>query len=658
MSDSLARNPSAAWFSKDLSGEDLQGSAWAFADGLWNSATENDRRAMHLTFACQYLGRPVLSLTDFESVPNAVPRPSPTGRTPRNLTRTLVDTAMSQFAKTETRAAFLTNGGTPAQQEQAETRTDAANALMVQTGFEQCMRKAALHASVFDLGTVKFVEDEDGPRCEHIFAWETMYDPVDGRRGKTIRVQRFTADKDALINDFCAPPKDDEIETDDERIDRQLLIEDIRDSSSAGMQTADHTMSDQHCVGYELWRLPIGRQPGRHVVITDNALLLDEKWTAKTFPFCDFGWSEDPLGPYPVSIAAINTSNQDELDGVGRRISQILRQCAIPRYIETGAAGETATTQLRGGEDAIGDLIQVPPGKTLTEVSAGNKVGPELFQHEDRIWTRGFQMCGINEQSAQGTRPAGLNSAPAQREWNEIRQDRLSLVALDYQQAHVDGAVQLLEMVRGMDDYEINIKDPNGKWFKKVKAAELNLGEDDVVIVKYPISALPSTPTGKLAAAADLLQMQAITRDDFMEIVQLPDLKSKLDIKQQSRRAVEKIVAKMLHDRQYIAPSERMDLTYALQYATAQWLGGIADDMPPDQMTLLNDWINEVVLMQKKATAPAAPAPGIGAPGPGAPPPGGPPGPDLSGTSIAPLTPAPFAPPPAAGYGASLSGAA
>lgn len=573
-------------------------------------------------------------------MPNAIPTPAPSIRTPRNLTRTLVDTALSQFARTETRTVFLTDGGTPAQQEQAEMRTDASNALLVQTGTEQLLRKAAYHAGIFDLGTIKFIEGEDGPRVEHIPAWETMFDPIDGRRGKLIRVQRFTADKDALIADFASPPADPTTETLREREDRLCLAEEIRESNPSGLSAADYTTSEQHCVGYELYRLPIGKAKGRHVVVTDRALLLDEEWTAKTTPYTDFGWAEDPLGPYPVSIAAINSANQDELDGVGRRISQILRQHAIPRYIEQGVAGETATTQMRSGEDAIGDLIQVPPGKTLTEVSAGNKVGAELFQHEDRVWARGFQMAGINEQSAVGTRPAGLNSAPAQREWNELRQDRLALVALQFQQAHVDAATQLLEIVKRMDDYEITIRDPNGKWLKRVKASQLNLEGSNYIIQGYPISALPTTPTGKLAAAADLLQMQAITREDFLEMVQLPDLKSKLDIKLASRRAVEKIIGKMLRTRNYEAPSERMDLGYALEYSTAQWLNGIADEMPEEQLDLLNTWINEIVRMQSaKAKAAAAP--------------------NFAGTSIAPIAPGPLAAPmPTADYGAAMSGAA
>ncbi len=545
---------------------------------------------------------------------------------------------MSQFAKTETRAQYLTTGGTTVQQEVSEGRTDAANALMLQTGFEREMRKAALSATVFDLGSVKILRRNGKPICEHRFSWELMFDPVDGRRGRTILVERFTADKDELIFDFATVKDGDDAET---QWSKRDLAEEIRTSTPEGMTTSDHTMSEQHCTGYELWRLPIGGQPGRHVICTDHALLLDEEWKLDHFPFVFFGWADDPIGCYPVSIAAINSANQDELDGVGRRISQILRQYAIPRYIETGnTAGSTAVTQIRSGEDALGDLIQVPVGKELHEVSAGNKVGNELFQHEDRVWTRGFQQAGISEQSAQGNRPAGLNSAPAQREWNEIRQDRLSLVALQYQQGHVDGATLLLEEVKDLPEYEITIKDPNGRFLRKVKAEDFNLEDDDYVIQAYPISALPSTPTGKLAAAADLLQMQAIDRDQFMEIVKLPDLKSKLDIHLASRRAVEKIVGRMLRDRQFEGPSPRMNLGYALEYATAQWLNGIADEMPDDQLGLLNDWINQVVAMQAKAAPPAAPAPGV------------------QGTSIAPLPPAPLAAPVPAQLGQQLAGVA
>jgi hypothetical protein len=632
-----------AWFRSDLQGEDLLGAAWAYADSLWNSSYEVDRRTQLLKQATQYLGRPVLSLVDFESVPNASTTPAPTFRTTRNLTRTLADTALSQFAKTETRTQFLTDGGTDAEQDQAELRTDASNALLQQTGTEQELRKAALHAVVFDLGSVKFVKGPRGPEAEHVPAWENMFDQVDGRRARTIRVQRFTADKDSLIDNFAKVEPGDDSET---IARKRNLSDDIRTSSSAGLQASDRTMSDQHVIGYELWRLPVGEEPGRHVVVTDSALLFDEEWDAESFPFTDFGWSDDPLGMYPVSIAFINSANQDELDGVGRRISQILRQCAIPQYIEQGAvAGNTAATQLRVGEDAIGDIVQVPPGKTLTRQPAGPVVGAELFQHEDRVWQRGYEMTGINPQSAQGTRPNGLNSAPAQREWNEIRQDRLSLVALQYQQAHVDAAKQLLQLVAEMPEYEITIKDANGRWLRKVKVDDLNLQGSDYVIQAFPISALPSTPTGKLAAAADLLQMQAITREEFLEIIQLPDLKGVLNIKDASRKATKKIVGKMLAERQPYPVSERMDLDYALEYATAQWLNGIVDDMDDERMGLLNDWINECVALKQKRDAAAAPAAPV-APG-------------LAGTSIAPMTPSPLAAPVSAQqFGATLAGPA
>lgn len=580
--------------------------------------------------ASQYLGRAVTSLTDFESMPSgAISNPAGSINTPRNLTRTLVDTAMSRFAKTETRAAFVTDGGTPAQQQRSESCTEAANSLIEQTHTEIELRKAALHACVFDLGTIKIIEDEEGPRVEHRFSWETMFDPIDGRRGKTIRVERFTADKDALIAEFAAEPDTDEGEPEESpgsRADRLQLIDDIRDSSSAGLTTADHTMSNQHCVGYELWRLPVGRTNGRHVIVTDKATLLDEVWTEKTVNCVDFGWSADPISPYPVSIAAINSANQFELDGVGTRISQILRLMAVPRYIEQGVAGETTATQIRGGSDAVGDLVQVPPGKTLTTVGAGNMVGGELFQHEDRVWQRGFQMTGINESASTGTRPAGLNSAPAQREWNEINQDRLSLVALDYQQAHVEAAERLLSAVAKIPEYEITVKSANGRWLKRMKAADLELDRADYVIQRFPISALPTTPTGKLAAAADLLQMGAIDKDDFKEMVQLPDLKSKLDIALASRRAVESIVAKMMREHQFIAPSDRFDLNYALKYSTTKWLEGLADDMPEDDLALLDDWINNVISLQKKAAPPAPAAP-------------------TAGTSIAPIAPQPLAAP-------------
>lgn len=588
------------------------------------------------------MGRPVTSLRDFESRPNSGNTTSPNGgRTPRNLTRTLVDTAMSRFAKTETRAQFVTSGGTPAQQARSETCTDAANALIEQVEGERVLRRAALHACVFDLGVAKVIDSDDGPSVEHVPSWEWMFEPVDAHRGKpTIAVQKFNGDKDALIADFAAPPEDEE-ETEVERIERAQLVDDIRSSSSSGLTTADHTMTEQHCVVFELWRLPVGRSKGRHVICTDSALLLDEQWTEKKFPAILFGWSAPLFGAYPTSIAAINCATQDELDGLAIRISQILRKMAVPIWVESGATPDgTTPPQIRGGGDAIGDIVRAAPGTQLTKQSADGNVGAELFKQEDRVWQRGFETTGINENSANGTRPAGLNSAPAQREWNEINQDRLSLVALDYQQAHVDLATILLSSIARIPEYEITVKNPNGRWMRKVKSKDLNLDESDYVIQKFPISALPNTPSGRLAAAADLLQMGAIEKEDFMEIVQLPDLKSKLDIHLQSRRATEKLIAKMLERRKFEAPSDMLDLKYALKYATTKYLEGLADDMPDEQLAMLKDWIDNVIALQKAATPPAAPM-------------------NMAGTSLAPLPVAPLAPPVSAqSLGASMAGAA
>jgi len=627
------------FWAPDLSGEELREAAWGFASALDDSKYERDRRARHLRYACQYLPEPIESLRDFESGVGSMPDiPVGFGRSRRNIVRTLVDTALSRFAKAETRVQFTTEGGTPAQQERGERNTDAANALLQQTDSESQLRRAALHACVFDLGSAKVLEEDDGPEVEHVPAWECMFDRSDAHRGKpTILVQRFPADRDALIDKFV--PKIDE-ETSEERAAAiRQLEDDIRDSSSEGLVLPDHTATDQHCLVYELWRLPVGGRKGRHVVVTDKALLLDEVWTDQDFPFVFFGWSANVIGPYPVSIAAIVSDLQQEIDGISNRKSQIIRRHAIPQWKKTG----TGNVEVTAGSEAIGDVIAIPPGVVLEGPSTPSVIGPDLTTEEDRAWAKGFEMTGINQNAAVGTRPAGLNSAPAQREWNEINQDRLSLVALDYQKAHVDLADRLLDAVAKIPDYEINLKTPNGRWLRKVKVSALGLDETDYIIEPFPIGALPSTPTGKLAAAADLLQAQAITIDEFRDIAQFPDLKAKLDVKQQARRAVEKLIAKMLTSGHF-EPAPDILLGdpsgYAAEYAGAKYLEGIAEDMPQDRLNLLTNWIEDIKTRKEQAAAAKAPPP---APGPDG---GGGGAPDLSGSSIRPITPAPLAPAP------------
>lgn len=616
--------------------DELRQAAFGFAESLWDSAAERERRNRFLTYASQYYGRPISSLSDFDAGVASFSESSANNlvaNTRDNLTRTLADTAMSRFAKAETRVQFMTSGGTPAQQSRSETATDAANALLEQTESEQALRRAALHACVFDLGAVKSIDHDDGPTVEHVPAWEFMFDPADAHRGKpSILVQRFPADRDALIAQFCDPGDD----ADEDEIARLTEIaEAILDSGSGGLISPDHTPTDQHCIVYELWRLPVGKKPGRHVVVTDHALVFDEKWTPKKFPVAFFGWSAPLRGAYPESIAAIVSAAQFEIDGIDNRISQCLRQLAIPRVIRTGP--DAALAQVRMGNDAIGDYVDVPVGCTVQFVTGTQIMSPELQGRLDAKWGRGFEMTGISQSSAIGSRPAGLNSAPAQREWNEINQDRLSLVALDYQQAHVDLASLLLDSVARIPDYEISIKSTNGRWLRTVKASELNLDSSDYVIQKFPIGALPTTPTGKLASAADLLQAGAIDKEQFDAIVQLPDLKYQMNLNLQSRRATEKLIAKMLETGRYEAPPKFLEPKYAAQYAQAKYLEGISSDpeMPAEQLALLVNWLAEMESRQP----PPTPAP-VAAQGP---------------TSIDPLTPAPLAPNPTEQFSGAMA---
>jgi hypothetical protein len=174
-----------------------------------------------------------------------------------------------------------------------------------------------------------------------------------------------------------------------------------------------------------------------------------------------------------------------------------------------------------------------------------------------------------------------------------------------------------------------------------MKAEDLNLADADFVIGRYPIGALPTTPTGKLAAGADLLQMQAIDVDEFRDLVNMPDLKRVLTIRAATRKATQKLVSRMLETGQYESPPDILaaDPTgYAQKYAAAVYLDGIAEDMDPELLELLANWIDDIKKRIDDNAPPPAPA-------------------QTAGTSIAPIQPPPLAPIPAAPPGAEMQAA-
>src|SRR6185369_9932670 len=105
-------------------------------------------------------------------------------------------------------------------------------------------------------------------------------------------------------------------------VDRTELMEAFPDKSEAIMRMANTSTfisANNRSVGdtvtcIEAWRLPVGKKDGRHVIITETDLLLDEDYEDQFFPFADFGYSDRLYGPYSQGMAEQLVPIQTEIN--------------------------------------------------------------------------------------------------------------------------------------------------------------------------------------------------------------------------------------------------------------------------------------------------------------------------------------------------------
>lgn len=558
-----------------------------------------------------------------------------------NLVQSVIDTKVAKLSSTTPRCMFLTDGGSWKQKQEAKTLTKAADGLAYETKLISKEMDALVDEEVQGTGVI-FVFEENGKVCaERVIPTEILVDDEEAFYGEPRCIFRWKNVAREVLEEMYPDFK-----------------EEIRSAQGPDDSHSDRSDADLIVV-VEAWHLPSGpdAEDGCHSICISNATLNvdDEGYDDDEFPFAFLIGQKRQVGFWGQGAAERLAPTQWHLNKLYETIENQLEWGAVTRVIKRRGSN-LPTAHIRAKRRIGLDVLEVDgnPGTDVVTV-APNPVPQQLLDREETLIRRGYQQEGVSEMDASARKPAGLNSAPAQREFHDIASQRFMVLGKRAEQFHLDCIRLLLkraqriarEEVEELDDagkpvtegkskkkkmtkrgYKVRVP---GKSLEIVDLKDITLPEDGYVMKAFPVSALPTTPSAKREEISEWISQGWIDPRAAKRLLDFPDLEETTSLEVAAYEDIEAAIYRMLEKGdESETPEPQQDLQLGLTLIQLAYLKARREGAPDDRLQLLRDWMAQAkALLDQQAAAVAPP--------PSAMPPAGPPAPMLPPGAPAPV---------------------
>lgn len=508
-----------------------------------------------------------------------------------NLTRSIVDAYVSRVGVNAPEPRFLTEGSSYEQQEQAHLRELFVRGAMLRARTRTHAKTALWSSAICGTGSIKtYGRGRD--------VWQRYLRP------------------DLVLIDSASVLDDGRPRTAYHRepIDRYELLAWADDRLRQSIEDAPrcHQIGDRidrdRVLVVEAWCRPLGSQPGRHMLIMPDAsdpVLAWEEWDEDAIPISQIGFARSASGHVGDSLAGI-------VEGCARLINRLLWR-AVQNH-------DHLATPMLIGPSALEPLMRdnrqwryLPSDEGAPQVIAPNAISPETLDLIERCWARGYEISGMSQYAAMGTKPAGLDSGRAIIEHNDLQTMRYSDPEGEYEHYQaVELAEQILRAGKRIADEEgwsVEIED--GEVVRRIDWGDLDL-EHSWRVTVWPASALGSTPSGRQQKISEMVRLGAIDRDELRQLLRLGDLDRQLELTTSTQDLWRYILDRVAGNAAWIEPTEydRPDLPQGIMMARYYRARAIVDGKP-DAAQRLEDWIAIAAsILDTEPEQPQAPATG------------------------------------------------
>jgi len=512
-----------------------------------------------------------------------------------NVVQSMVDTVVSKITKNKPKPTFLTDGGNWSLKTKAKNLTKFVEGVYGSCDFYQKAAMAFLDSCIFGTGAIKIFAEDSEIKAERVLIEEIKLDDVECYNGNPRQLHQVKhIHKDILKAMF--PTKEHEI-----AIDKAAQL----DSGKYHSSTA-HLASRHMIKVVESWRLPSSKtaQDGRHTITIAEHVLHDEVYTKCNFPFVFFKWGTRPIGFFGQGLAEQLKGIQLEINKILMVIQTSMHLVSIPKLL-IESSSKIVSSHLN---NKIGGIIRY--AGTPPQYATGGAIPPDLFNHLDRLYQRAYEIAGISQLSAQSSKPAGLDSGKALREFNDLETERFLSTASRYERAFLDAAEIIIDIAKDLyaTDKDLKVVAKGRKFIETIKWKEVDLEEDKYLMDIFPTSSLSSTPAGRLQDVQDLISAGFIGKEEGLKLLDFPDLEGSINMLNADSNNLDKIIEKMMDKGEYISPEPYQNLENGIRKMQQAYLMFRAEGAPEERLELLRQWMEDAqgLVVKAQEQAPTA----------------------------------------------------
>lgn len=537
--------------------------------------------------------------------------------------RSLCDTATALIVRSRPKATFVTDGADWETQLQAEDLDQFTQAQFEAGGLYQVAPRVFHDTTVFGTGGWKYVPEGKGEsfklRYERVLIDDIIVDEDECREGLEPEnvYHRVMVRKAAVLKKYAKGK------------DAKDIKWRIEGAKNAGWPSR-YVPADRIVL---VEATHVGPDGCRRVLCADGIVLRDEVWPFDFHPFTFLWWALPPSGFYGDGIAYRQLGRQQRITYMYRWIQRCHDLFATPRaWVDP--AGGAPTMQM---SNEIGQVIMARRPPTFEQKQV---IPPEVYRWLNELEAGGYEDEGISQVSAQNQLPPGLESAPAQREFNFKEGQRFAPVSQRWEEAiAIDCARKTVAMFR--HNFQNHKANPKAKWANRrlVSYIEWPDLDEKAYVIRPEASSLDAlSPSARTQSALELAQTGWISPQEGRALVAHPDLRESDELGT-AGETYAKMVLQKLRKGEVVNVDEYADLNALDRVVRAGRLIAIQRDAPQRIIDNMSRYLDELDALKQAALA-AAQEQAMMAAGGGAA--GAPPTPGIAQASINNPVPAPF----------------
>jgi hypothetical protein len=497
-----------------------------------------------------------------------------------NVVKSCVDTATSKIGKTKPRPMFLTDNGDYKQQNRAKKLTQYMDGQFDLMGLYPKACSVFRDGCIFGTGALKIYIDKDlgTVACERVLPDELIVDDAEAVYGKPRQLhQKKYLSRDVLIEMF--PAHKNKI------IDAPLAF--TTATRQAGTPDLVRVV--------ESWHLPSSKEAsdGLHSICLENVTLFSEEYSKPWFPFVFWSWTSRVAGFWGMGLAEELFGTQLEISKLLRNIQLAMHLVAVPRvWVQNGSV--VAASHIN---NEIGSVVKYTGAKP--EFFTPAAMSSEVYEHLRWLIKSAYESTGISQLSANAQKPAGLESAVALREYQDIESERFQVVGQRWEEFFLEATKIIVDLTRDMVDMGIKgkVKVAGKQFMETIKWSEVNMEEDAYVLRCFAANILPTQPAGRLQKVQELVQAGWLSKEIGRKLLDFPDIDASMNQELSSTELCAKMIDGILADGTWMSPEPEMDLAEALTTSQHRLIEARLNGYPEANIELLTRWRETIKAM-------------------------------------------------------------